>query len=136
MIHSRGSTASRPVPVGRTGDSIAPRLALLVLVIALVSALVLSGEALAAGEQHQLVTGVRATFEQSENILHLELLLANGDLIRRTYTKTEEIERITAVLTIATRDKISLYADLHGKELVRLTIEFGSPIPFVNERRS
>ncbi|MBP7145928.1 MAG: hypothetical protein KBD01_00175 [Acidobacteria bacterium] len=91
--------------------------------------LLLPGIATAADEKHQGVRGVRAGFSQERGSLRLELLLANGDTIVRLY-EPDEVPRIVEILKLAAADRASLFADLEGKKLVRLYVEFGAPPPF------
>ena len=89
----------------------------------------LPGAVTAADEKHQGVRGVRAAFPQEGGALQLELLLANGDTVVQVY-KPEETPRILEILKLAAADRTSLFADLEGKQLVRLYVEFGTPPPF------
>ena len=104
-------------------------LAKTILVVAMILALV--APAMASGEKHQAVRGVRAEYDvQGSMSLNLTLLLGNGDVVKRTY-KDEEIAQVTELLKLASQQNVALYVNLsRSKKIEELFIEFGSPIPF------
>lgn len=89
--------------------------------------------AAAGDEKHQPVRGLSATFPENGAELQLSLLLANGDAIRHTYLG-DDVPRIVRILELASRKEVFLFADLAGKELAALTVEFGTPPTYQRPR--
>ncbi len=87
----------------------------------------------AGDEQHQVVRTVSARFNDNGTALQLTILLANGDTVRKSYGD-EDVGRIVKILDLGLRKDVRMYADLRGKELAALYVEFGAPAAFGQSR--
>ena len=81
---------------------------------------------LAGDDAHQLVRSLQATFLKVGARLRLTLRLANGDEVQ-AYCDAEATSRIVTILELGMRPGASMYADLEGKRVVPVSVEYGRP---------